>query len=545
MTMPNITTLRQDPILCFAEDQLRAHILGIQEELFIIATWQDCQNSLSQKMLIHWPWLEQGEQQYDGDAYTIINYNRTIILTGRNERSTLYAVYHYLKSSKGLEWIYPGEPAVLTAKASNISRIDSEIIQPEFKRRGFVYENLKDESYLMDVVDWLAKNRINELFMTFPLWNHLRDALEPELIKRGISLTLGGHSMKFFTESLHNLGMNQNTDMPAFLGKKQLDYTDEVWQQPVIDDIVAYCEQTKVLTRLSMWPEDTGVSNTEEHPFIAQYISFTERLQQAISDKGLAIDVEHIAYNAGLSWDMLEIPSGLQSSSSLDTLFAYWGRDYSQGFASCERAEEQRAYKALQEWVNQTQQHNKELTIFEYYSDHYMLSYLFPNLSKQINEDLQHYRELGITSIVNLVVPYPQAKDSYTWKWAQGLNSYVFARSAWGDSLDDILADYGYYYSENERDIVRELMISIEQLVAPITSFNVPLFPLRVVDQGDSSPEDAQAIISVLEQIISYLGKNLSRLHISDHHVSKPCIDYFQSLYNTSTNLLSSWKNKI
>lgn len=545
MTKSNITTLRKDPILSFAEDQLRAHIQGIEEKQFIIATWQDCEDSLSSNMLIHWPWLEQGALKYDGDAYTIINHNQTIILTGRNERSTLYAVYQYLKSSEGLEWIYPGEPAVRTAKAVNISSLDFEIIQPEFKRRGFVYENLRDEAYLLDVVDWLAKNRINELFMTFSLWNHLRDALEPELIKRGISLTLGGHSMKFFTESLHDLGVNQHADLPAFLAKKQLDYTNEEWQQPVIDDIVAYCEQTKVMTRLSMWPEDTGVSNTEDHPFIARYINFTERLQQAIRDKGLAIDVEHIAYNAGLSWDMIEIPSGMKTSSSIDTLFAYWGRDYSQGFASCERAEEQRAYITLQQWVELTQQQNRELTIFEYYSDHFMLSYLFPNLPKQINEDLLHYRELGITSIVNLVVPYPQAKDSYTWKWAQGFNSYVFARSAWGDSLDEILDDYWCYYSESERDIVQEMMIQIEQLVAPITSFNVPLFPLRVVDQGDSSPEIAQAIISVLEKINNDLRVYLSKLQISGTHVSKPCIDYVQSLYHTSTNLLSGWKDKI
>ena len=545
MTIRNITTLRQDPVLSFAEDQLRTHVKGMSEQQFVIATWQDCQERLSPVMQIHWPWLDHGSLSYDGDAYTIISHHQTIILTGHNERSTLYAVYHYLKSSEGLEWIYPGEQAVQTAKASDIHSTDFGIIQPEFKRRGFVYENLKDEAYLIDVVDWLAKNRINELFMTFPLWNHVRDSLEPEMMKRGISLTLGGHSMKFFTESLHNLGMNQHADLPAFLGKKQLDYTNQEWQQSVIDDITAYCEHTKVITRLSLWPEDTGVTNTEDHPFIAQYIAFTERLQQSLRDKGLTIDVEHIAYNAGLSWNMIEIPSGMNTSSSIDTLFAYWGRDYSQGLASCERAEEQRAYKSLQQWVEQTQQQKKELTIFEYYSDHYMLSYLFPNLPHQISEDLLHYRELGITSIVNLVVPYPQAKDSSTWKWAQGFNSYVFARSAWGDPLEDILTDYWYYFSESERDIVQELMISTEKLVAPITSFNVPLFPLRVVDQGDSSPETAQAIISVLERISNYLRTHLTRLHNGGTHESNPSIDYLQGLYNSSTSILEVWKNKI
>src|SRR5690606_36340658 len=139
------------------------------------------------------------------------------------------------------------------------------------------------------------------------------------------------------------------------------------------------------------------------------------------------------------SWDMLELPGGMATSEELNTLYAYWGRDYSEPWSPDSRPEDARAFAALESWTRETNRQNRQICVFEYYSDHFMLSPLFPSLPERIHDDLTRFKSLGIDAVTNLVVPYPQAGADYSWKWAQGYNSYLFARMSWGDSYDDAL----------------------------------------------------------------------------------------------------------
>ena len=555
--MYNIVKLRDHAVLDFAYEELcgiaasqstNNHIeIEGKPEQWVIGTWNDCEEHLSLDESVNmWPWTTLGSSTYDHDTYSIIRNGHQWILTGKSERSTLYAVYEYCKKHWQMEWIYPGESAVFVPRLSSQSA-EVNIEQPVFERRGFVYENLKDESYLIDVVDWLAKNKINELFLTFPLWQHLRRALEPELQKRGIDLTLGGHSMKFFTEGLHAIGMNHDGTAPAFAGYKQLNYEDESWQQIVISDILTYCQTIPMLTRISLWPEDTAVSDDlmKGNPFIALYLRFTERLQEALNHAGSEVKAEHIAYNAGLSWDMLELHEGMETSSEVDTLFAYWGRDYSQGFPECKRKEEQRAYQMLESWVEGTTKKNKDLTIFEYYSDHYMLSHLFPSMPERIYDDLTQYHSLGIKSIVNLVVPYPQADDTYSWKWAQGYNSYVFARAAWGDPLTTIVEDYWCYSPEEERAYIRQTMERVGEILARISYFNILLFPARVVDVHVARLDESESVTLILEELNIYLQSVIADMKSLKFKENFAFEQYFTHLLMVSGKLAEEWKGKL
>ncbi|MHA0858242.1 hypothetical protein [Paenibacillus sp. CMAA1364] len=552
--MNNIMKLRDHRVLDFAYEELckmatthqvaEHHEQEQIQEQWIIGTWDDCVNQLTlDESMRDWPWNPPGNVAYDHDAYTIFRNGNAWILTGKSERSTLYAVYEYCKKHWKMEWIYPDETSTNIANRSTQDVMVS-IEQPEFKRRGFVYENLKDKDYLVDVVDWLGKNKLNELFLTFPLWDYVKDMLQPELEKRGIDLTLGGHSMKFFTEGMHAVGMNHDGSAPAFAGHKQLNYEDESWQQLVIADIVAYCQSIPMLTRISLWPEDTAVSDDQiiATPFILLYQRFTERLQDAFTLSGSAIKAEHIAYNAGLSWKMLELDEGSNTSSQVNTLFAYWGRDYSQGFHDCDRSEEQRAYHNLENWIEGTQKNLKELTIFEYYSDHYMLSHLFPIMPERIYNDLNHYRTLGIHSIVNLVVPYPQAGDTYSWKWAQGYNSYMFARSAWGDSLATIKADYWNYASEEIRTYLEEAVDKVGEILSRISYYNVPLFPARVVDVQVANKEGSADVIAILQQLNEELRGIIHEIQCTPYEEQTAFKQYFEHLFNISNELVKEWK---
>ncbi|RJE88368.1 hypothetical protein D3P07_10190 [Paenibacillus sp. 1011MAR3C5] len=556
-----IRQLREHPVLNFASEELQAVSESYAEESaatskqWIIGTWSDCERHLSAVPFDPaaakpvWPWQreaegdqEHAEYTYPDDAYVILRGEDVIILAGHNERAALYAVYAYCKEEFQLEWIYPGEAAVhVSRQAYSLEReqackADRSAIQiPSMRRRGFVYENLKDEPYLLAVVDWLAKNRINELFMTFMLWEELGSALAPELAKRGIALTLGGHSMTFF--------------MPELMEKKQLDYSDLSWQPGVIAGIVQYCGKVPQLARLSLWPEDAAIADNEAEKkrFLSGYIRFTERIKEALGAAGIEIEVEHIAYNAGLSWDMLELLDGVEASDRSDVLFAYWGRDYSKQWSYKDsRAEDARAVRALKRWTKTAAEKNRNMCVFEYYSDHFMLSPLFPALPGRIYDDMALFKQLGIDSIVNLVVPGSGAGDGYSWKWAQGYNSYLFARCAWDDRDEAALEDYWQYAPASERAFLRAAVDRMGCKLARLTQYNFPLFPARVVDvkQLAAPVSEAGAISAELIELEAEVQSMLVRLRDGTGTGLEPFMMYFNHLSATLEELSREWADK-
>lgn len=439
------------------------------------------------------------------DAFAVVpvDQGRAVVLVGSCERSALFAAYTLLERVLGIVAVYPGETAAKPAVP-----LDAPMFgRPALKRRGFVFETINEPEYIASMIDWMAKNRVSEIFFTFMLWEQLRDRVEPEIRKRGMKLTLGGHSLKFFMEAGSDSGASDH----PYNAKKQADFANAAWTAETIRRIVSYCRTVPNLTRLSLWPEDIGLqkeASDEGGSFLPVYIAFTEQLREAVAAVHSAIQVEHIAYNAGLSWEMLE-RLDVTSSAETDTLFAYWGRNYREPLADVRSAETMRAFKSLLDWRAQTSERGRELTAFEYYSDHFMLSYIFPMLPRRIAEDAEAYRQLGVDGVINLVVPYrPKPSTAaynpdtvYDWHWIHGCNSFFYARLAWGGSLEEAMSDYLCAYAPSERESARKLLESSEELVSPLTGWNVPLFPARAVD-----PEKVTAIDSGMkEQLLQHL----------------------------------------
>jgi len=429
------------------------------------------------------------------DDFFILEEGGRIVLSGRSDRATLYAVYQYAREAWGLQRTYPGEIGRFDRRTAHGSI--TKYYSPRFERRGFVIETYRDPAYLKQLIDWLAKNGINEIFFTFMLWDAVRDEVAPEIKKRGLRVTLGGHSMKFFTDRSESLRVLQGGH--PYTARRQFDYRDESWFPGFFAQLSDYCKEVPNLTQLSLWPED--MADSSGAGFLSSYIGFAERLKAHLLAEGFDVEVEHIAYNAGLSWEMLELGDA-RPSAGVDTLFAYWGRDYRYGYADTPHESERRAGRALAEWKAAARGTGTKTTIFEYYSDHFMLSTLFPALPHRIAEDIEFYAALGVEGMVNLIVPYRGAMD-YPWQWAHGFNSFVFARAMWGESLESILDEYYAGYPAEERRTVRDLFERIERTVAEATRWNVPLFPARAVDveRAAADREQADAVIEMLERI--------------------------------------------
>lgn len=494
-----LIVLRHHPVLDFAREEwtsLNSSLLHGERETspkqVVIGTWNDVQNGKPE--LLQTSEVQRMNRAQYSDEFMLIEREAIVVLSGRNERATLYAVYEYAKLAWGMHWIYPGEAtksdtAKTTSDTANRNRKaipPVTFFAPYLERRGFVFETINEPEYLLRMIDWMSKNKANEIFFTFMLWDQVGQQLAPEIAKRGIDVTLGGHSMAFFLESMAKEDAKTSAETEPnhpYTAKRQLDYGDESWQAPVFSRLIDYGRSVPNLARISLWPEDIAAQKgqgCDGEPFLSQYIRFTERLKASFDEAGIAVDVEHIAYNAGLAWDMLD-RGPTSASRSIDTLFAYWGRDYRYGYDASPHASDSRAKAILTDWEQAVKAAGKQLTIFEYYSDHYMLSPLFPSIPTRIMEDIRTYRELDLHGIVNLVVPYKGEAD-YPWKWAHGMNSYVFCRALWAGEPHEILDDFYRYFSPDQREGAKRFLEASETTMTALTEWNVPLFPTRAVD---------------------------------------------------------------
>lgn len=127
-------------------------------------------------------------------------------------RSVLYAVYHFLELL-GCRWFYPvrSEQIVPRRRKVVIKALNRKIVYP-LKLRGI---DLKPITRLglpliLEHIDWMGKNRFNML-CTHPgvygtdfwstdiaRWDMVKDALLPELKKRGILLNMNVHNLFHF-----------------------------------------------------------------------------------------------------------------------------------------------------------------------------------------------------------------------------------------------------------------------------------------------------------------------------------------------------------
>lgn len=414
----------------------------------------------------------------DIDAFEIVRDNQNISIIGSNPRSVLFGVYHVCKYLFGYRWVsfFDEDQGVFRPQPTDLTGV----FQADLKRRGLVIEYYDDPDFILKIIDWAPKHYINELFFTYILWDKIKWLVKDEISKRGLHLTLGGHSLHFLLE---------NHEMPV---SKQLDFQDLSWQEILIGKLKKYCEETEEIDRVSLWPPDIGVKNKR---FLSDYLSFIARIQNCLPN----IKAEHIAYNAGLSWEMLELNEYIDRPYPVDTLFAFWGRNYGQPYHK-----EERACNALQDWRKKTAEQNQELCILEYYSDHFMLSELFPPLFQRINEDMAFYKNLQIDGIVNLIVPFVPKNNAdrldviYPWKDVQLMNAYYFARLAWGDDYCSIEKDFYSVFGEKEEQW-KQRFKQLEEVLSHVSKWNVPLFPYRPVDPGKANVSSAAKLIKDLK----------------------------------------------
>ncbi|WP_172369957.1 alpha-glucuronidase family glycosyl hydrolase [Sporosarcina jiandibaonis] len=448
------------------------------------------------------------EISLNDDGFAIVHANNDTWIIGNETRSILYGVYYYCRERFGYRWIELEKETIHPVKNTMSEKDRSYIHKPLFERRGNILETIDDPAYINSLIDWGVKNGQNEYFFTFFLWDRIKSYVSPELQKRDVNVTLGGHSLSYLLKQIQQDDFNEDLEEEE---KLKFFAENTILQEKVIQKIVEICLENSVINRVSLWPEDVGIDEKNADGFLHNYIRFTEKVKEALSVKAPHVEAEYIVYNAGLSWNMLARDQETEASSQVDALYAYWGRDYSTSIDSGEQIQE-RAYQALEDWIKQTGKKGRSLTVLEYYSDHFMLSEIFPPLLTRIQKDLLDYKTMNVEGVLNLIVPIHRKKNApvflanYPWKWIHHLNNYFYTRIAWGEQFEVIVEEYFTIFNE-DKDFFHSIIMKLENMVSRHTKYNVPLFPARIVDpEKVPEPDNDLRITEYLEEVETFLA---------------------------------------
>jgi hypothetical protein len=445
----------------------------------------------------------------EADGFRIFVENGGAVIVGGSPRAVLYGAYRFLEEHAGISWPTPAHRSVPVGEPAPV--VGSRRYKPAFSRRGIVLESSETSEYAKALIDWSAKNGLNDLFFTIELWERFEEQLRPELARRQLKLTLGGHSLgRFFPAAELYPEHPEWFALAGEDGARMIDqpcYSCEAGVEVMVGNVVSFAERElekgDALRTLSLWPNDNkhvcGCSACRGAGFMTAYIGFLDRLRKAFDAKGIKVNVEHIAYNAQLEWSMLE---DVPTSSELDTLIACWGRNYRDSFEEPILPRDVRFKAAVDRWAEACGTFGTGLTAFEYYSDYWMLTALFPPLFRTIGEDMASFRRIGASGVMSLIVPYGKSvriireeisgqavtavdagREMDSERAAMWPNLYVFARMAWEEEATETTIEslcrhlYGPY-----AEICRERLDRLSDALAGLTAYNTEFFKLRFTD---------------------------------------------------------------
>lgn len=421
----------------------------------------------------------------DRDGFEISYDDNMVLIHGNNPRSVLYGVYALLEDGFGIRYYHNGEttlPPCLVAQFTVPEQKSNAVLSV----RGFMLENVANPELSLSLIDYIVKNRGNAVYTHFKDLEQAGMALIEACRKRGIEYTVGGHSCSRFLKD--DSGSEQ-----LYQEGGQLCYNNPELIDILCCRIADYLRKYPGIDRLSLWPSDNkndcGCEECRRTSFNARYVCFMEILQEYLQNAGIKTQVEHIAYNAGLNDEMMARPD--IDSPLVDTLFAYWGRDYRYSMDEVVSPCDRQGREDILNWNKYRRgQTGRQFRLLEYYNDFWMLTHFFPYLPAVIGRDAAYFHQQGISGVISLVVPGAQ-KNGYPWPWVMGVNTRAACGAWWYGELDagEFADDYiRHYYGGQEA--AREIYQFIASVLPELTSFNIPLFRLRFCDMWISDEQE-------------------------------------------------------
>ncbi|WP_405682020.1 DUF4838 domain-containing protein [Streptomyces sp. NBC_00057] len=372
------------------------------------------------------------------DSYLVSATPHGVLLSGVGDRGVVYATYALLEQF-GVGFFapqfsyYQGAAETVPQAVDITVRARTSLVTPPWPvRRKAIEEGWSiSRSSLTALIDWMGKQRLNVLVFPYDYYGarvtryeDFAAGMAPELAKRGIIVEVGGHGYDAFL---------RRADYPQYYtpGVNVFNVHDEAAVSQYIANVVTYLRARPEIAIFDCWPPDGA---TWPKATLAEFgtatnaeVHVVNKLVAAIADAGLHVQVERIAYGAGLDTPT----AGYTFDPKVLIDFAAYGRTYSVPLGDPSSAVNAHHLDVLRRW---RVAHPGTLAIYDY-----SRRYRWRELGNPIGvlaQDADVYRSIG----VNGVGAYSEPAN-----WLQFEAIHLFgARSAWNPTLtyDDFMSSY-------------------------------------------------------------------------------------------------------
>ncbi|MCL5999539.1 MAG: DUF4838 domain-containing protein [Chloroflexi bacterium] len=290
----------------------------------------------------HGKWPKLTPSKWD-DGYALkrtADRAQQLLISGTNGRSVLFGVYHYFEHL-GARWVRPGPHGELLPSMTGLP-IDERLDVTEtasYRHRGVCIEGSPSLEHTVNMVDWMAKRRMNSFFLQFrhsgTFWDRwysraynpyygkpaqlseadyreLDQKVIAEVKRRGLLLHQVGHGWTAATVGLPHNGW-QTTDQEVEPAKKrwlaklngqrqlfhqipintELCYSYKPAFQALLDTICTYATEHPEVDVLHFWLSDAMNNKCEcKHCATLSPADWYARLVNALSERLYQIDPE-------------------------------------------------------------------------------------------------------------------------------------------------------------------------------------------------------------------------------------------------------------
>jgi len=392
------------------------------------------------------------------DAYTIATRDGSVQLTGASGRATLYAAYDLLERL-GVRWPSPA----LGYSGRDSGRVVPRLASLAYEAHGEVRESPRytlrkldveeglthDEASLRRIIAWMPTARYNVLQVPMDYgnagrvrWDAWREALVPELRKRGIVVEVGGHGYENFL----NAGMEHGTLFerhPEWFGRDSscapspakhlvFDTEDSSAVAYLTRNVVEYLTARPEIGIFDFWPPD-GARWAECADWAARgsvedrQARLVNHVRAEVAKVRPDVVFEIIAYAHAKA-----APTTVALHPSILVDFCPIAQNFDVQLYDTTGSANRQYVEALRGWQ---ERFRGRLGFYTYYRKYAWRS-LPIAIPRYMQRDVQWFASLGGTAIST----YAEPGDWATYE----VNHYTLGRLAWNPALDveALLTDY-------------------------------------------------------------------------------------------------------
>jgi len=247
------------------------------------------------------------QRAIEGDGYALLPVGGGLMLRANRPRGVLFAVYDLL-IGLGCRWFEPGTEGEVVPRLSDPAlALEERVESPRFALSGFVHGDTPE------IVDWLAKNRMNATILYGTRLEQIRASGALEALQlRDMSVEFGHHDFKryfidpasYFEGHPEWFGMRGGRRVGGYRGVC-LCLTNREMEEEFARNVEKLLEELPWIERLSVWPDDgmqpceceecrrdwSDGRNVSDH-----VLGFVNRIAERFPEKR----VSHLVYQATL-----------------------------------------------------------------------------------------------------------------------------------------------------------------------------------------------------------------------------------------------------